>query len=108
MRAIEISACAVGQITFRSPPVSRPTQGAYRDRHERGCGMRWTRCCRLTSGTQRTAKSCGPDVSTLTSTSRWCFRITRGMVARKPDRQGEHEGNRKTIAQGMPAYQANL
>jgi hypothetical protein len=31
-------ACAVGQITFRSPPVSRPIRGAYRDRHER-----WTR-----------------------------------------------------------------
>jgi hypothetical protein len=26
-----------------------------------------------------------------------------GMVTKKPDRQREHEGNRKTIAQGMPA-----
>jgi hypothetical protein len=31
-----------GQITFRTP-ASRPERGAYRDRHERGYGMRWTR-----------------------------------------------------------------
>jgi hypothetical protein len=30
------------------------------------------------------------------------MQITAAMVARKPGRQGEHEGNRKTIAQGMP------
>ena len=28
--------------------------------------------------------------------------ITPAMVARKPGHQGEREGNRKTIAQGMP------
>jgi len=31
------------------------------------------------------------------------FRIPPVMVTRKPDHQGEREGNRKTIAQGMPA-----
>jgi hypothetical protein len=31
------------------------------------------------------------------------LRIALGMVAKKPDHQREHEGNRKTIAQGMPA-----
>jgi hypothetical protein len=30
------------------------------------------------------------------------LRITPGMVAKKPDHQREHEGNRKTVAQGMP------
>ncbi|HEY1630012.1 MAG TPA: hypothetical protein VGF56_01790, partial [Rhizomicrobium sp.] len=28
--------------------------------------------------------------------------LARVMVAKKPGHQGEHEGNRKTIAQGMP------
>jgi len=36
------------------------------------------------------------------------LRITPGMVARKPDRQREHEGNRKTIVQGMPDRLADL
>jgi hypothetical protein len=47
----------------------------------------------------RTAKSWRPDISTLISS----WRISSlAMVARKPDHQGDHEGNRKTIAQGMP------
>jgi hypothetical protein len=30
------------------------------------------------------------------------LRITRGTEATKPGLRGEHEGNRNTIAQGMP------
>jgi hypothetical protein len=47
----------------------------------------------------RTVKSCGLDASTL-ALSRW--NDPPMMVAKKPDHQREHEGNRKTIAQGMP------
>jgi hypothetical protein len=64
--------------------------------------MRWTRYCRLTSGTQRTAKSCGPDASTLVSSGRQCSRIAPVTETTKPDLRGEHEGNRQTIARGMP------
>jgi hypothetical protein len=31
-----------------------------------------------------------------------CRNICVAMVTKKPGRQGEHEGNRKTIVQGMP------
>ena len=48
---------------------------------------------------KRTAKSCGPDASTLVSSWRSDLLAT---VAKEPDHRGEHEGNRKTIAQGMP------
>jgi hypothetical protein len=48
---------------------------------------------------RRTAKSCGPDTPTLVSSWR-SYPLTT--VARKPGRRGEHEGNRKTIARGMP------
>src|SRR5580700_2137029 len=47
----------------------------------------------------RTAKSCGPDASTLASSWR-SYPLTT--VTNKPDHRGEHEGNRKTIARGMP------
>jgi len=39
----------------------------------------------------RTAKSCGPDASTLASSLR---KYPQAMVTRKPDHQGEREGNR--------------
>jgi len=39
----------------------------------------------------RTAKSCGPDLSTLRSSWWRCLRITPMTVARKPDHRGEHE-----------------
>jgi hypothetical protein len=50
----------------------------------------------------RTAKSCGPDSSTLESSWRQCLRIALATVTTKPDHRGEREGNCKTIAQGMP------
>jgi hypothetical protein len=39
----------------------------------------------------RTAKSCGPDASTLASSLRF---ITQATVTTKPDHRGEPEGNR--------------
>jgi hypothetical protein len=46
-------------------------------RHETWCGMRWTRtCCGRTART-RTAKSCGPDASTLASSQREVSRWRR-------------------------------
>jgi hypothetical protein len=47
----------------------------------------------------RTAKSCGSGAPTLASSS-WMNSRTTG--ARKPGPREEHEGNRNTIAQGMP------
>jgi hypothetical protein len=49
---------------------------------------------------KRTAKSCGPDASTL------AFKLTRvisqATVTTKPDHRGERGISRKTIARGMP------
>jgi len=50
----------------------------------------------------RTAKSCGPDASTLASSERQCLRIALAMVTRKPDHQGELEAAVKTVAQETP------
>jgi hypothetical protein len=41
---------------------------------------------------RRTAKSCGPDASTLAFKSRGSIR--EATVTTKPDHRGEHEGNR--------------
>jgi len=49
---------------------------------------------------KRTAKSCGPDASTLAFKSRGD--ICGATVTKKPDRRGEHEISCKTIARGMP------
>jgi hypothetical protein len=51
------------------------------------CGANDERACR------RTAKSWRPDISTLVSTLKK-LTLLLGMVARKPDHQGDHEGNR--------------
>jgi len=47
----------------------------------------------------RTAKSCGPDASTL------AFKLAANAARdgdKKADRRGEHDISRKTIARGMP------
>jgi hypothetical protein len=49
----------------------------------------------------RTAKSCGPDASTLASSS-WEASFSGATVTKKPDRRGEYDISRKTIAWGMP------
>jgi hypothetical protein len=62
--------------------------------------MRWTRRrCADEALLTRTAKSCGPDASTLALSWR-SYPLTT--VTNKPDHRGEHEGTRKTIARGMP------
>jgi len=65
-----------------------------------GCGGRGWRF-RRRRFTSRTAKSCGPDAPTLASTGDDASHHA-GMVTTSPVHQGEHEGNRKTIAQGRP------
>src|SRR6266704_3868155 len=47
----------------------------------------------------RRAKSCGSDAPMLASSLREEAQAT---VSNKPGHRGEHEGNRKTIARGMP------
>jgi len=47
-----------------------PLGGAFRERHGRRGGMRWTLRRARRAMPKRTAKSCGPDASTLVS-SRW-------------------------------------
>ena len=47
----------------------------------------------------RTAKSCGSDAPMLASSLREEAQAT---VSNKPGHRGEHEGNRNTIARGMP------
>src|SRR5258708_1153485 len=90
------------QITSLISP-SRPTRGAYRDRHGR-----WVRDAvdAAASGAHvargrmmllRTVKSCGPDTPTLVSSWRSNLPMT---VAKEPGHRGEHEISRKTIACG--------
>jgi hypothetical protein len=49
---------------------------------------------------KRTAKSCGSDASTLAF--KLADVIPLATVTTKPDHREDHEGNRKTIARGMP------
>ena len=67
--------------------------------------MRWTRACRQTNGIVRGRRS-----RSVLIPRRWyqvgedAFRIAPMTEARKPGLRGDYEGNRKTIAQGMPDY----
>ena len=110
------------QINSRTVPVPAH-RGAFRDRHkrwawdavdaaafcarrDRRAGWRKARERSTASGRgmlQRTAKSCGPDASTLASSLAearsaqpgWTKpSIRKATVAKEPDRRGEHEGNR--------------
>jgi hypothetical protein len=89
-----------GQVETAINRIIPSLKGAFRDRHGRGAGCggrgrRFDECAGL-----RTAKSCGPDASTL------AFKLVAATplatVTNKPDHRGEHEGDRKTIARGMP------
>ena len=89
-----------GKTPLRPRPVPARKRGVSRSSRTLGveCGGRvgaWRR-----NAPTRTAKSCGPDIPTLISNWRQ-FPLMTG--ARKPGPRGDHEGNRKTIAQGMPA-----
>jgi hypothetical protein len=81
------------------PPYPAPLRGAFRERHGRRGGMRRTQRRARRAMLLRTAKSCGPDISTLVSSLR---SFPQATVAKEPDRRGEREVSRKTIARGMP------
>src|SRR6266852_9676766 len=80
-------------------PPSRPTRGAFRDRHD---ALGRNAMDAFVSGAQaqtneqrRTAKSCGPGAATL-ALSLWS--LPQVTVAKKPAHRGEHEVSRKAIA----------
>ena len=82
-------ASGIPQISGLIRPVPFP-RGAYRDRHERGAGLRWTRgaernCLRRRTVPLRTAKLCGPGAPTLALSSRIRLRMT---VAKEPGHRG--------------------
>ena len=62
--------------------------------------MRWTRRCRRRTALKRTAKSCGPDASTLASS--FCGSIRESDGGKKARSPGRARYKRKTIAQGKP------
>ncbi|SHG42487.1 hypothetical protein SAMN05444169_2395 [Bradyrhizobium erythrophlei] len=84
------------QFYIRVVPSHR---GAARDRHGRGTGCGGRVGALDEQRRMRTAKSCGPDASTPASSLRVHSQAT---VTRKPDRRGEYDISRKTIARGMP------
>jgi len=67
-------------------------RGAARDRHGRGAGCDGRGWRFRRRRLRRTAKSCGPDASTL------AFKLAQktvpATVTNKPDHRGDHEGNR--------------
>ena len=74
------------------PLLFRPTGGAYRDRHGRGAGC-GGRGRRFDEGVGLwTAKSRGPDASTLAF--KFAEATLQATVTIKPDHRGEREGNR--------------
>jgi hypothetical protein len=81
----DIFACDVGQITGTSSRIPRFLRGAFRDRHGR-----WAREAMDASGAKdecavtRTAKSCGPDASTLAFKLSTMLRIATATVTRSP------------------------
>ena len=81
------------------PRYPGPHKGAFRDRHERRAGMRWTRVVRLTS-----AQPCGRRSRVVLTPRRWrqvfAERSAQAKVARKPGHLGEREAAVKTIACG--------
>jgi hypothetical protein len=86
---------------FYNPRHPVPLEGRWPSSLTRG-GMRWTRRRDLTK-----RAGCGRRSRVvLTPRRRRQVRerkkLSRVTVTRKPDRRGEHEGNRKTTAQGMP------
>jgi len=90
---------AVETAIERDHPV--PKRGAFRDRHERwyGCGGRQQRARRARGW--RTAKSCGPDASTLASSRR----MIRWRRRQESPISGESTKETvKTTAQGEPEW----
>ena len=75
------------QITFTSPAIPARYRGAFRDRHERRAGMRWTQAVLLTR-----ALSCGRRSRVILTPRRWRqvgernFTDDGGKQARSPGR----------------------
>ena len=87
------------QITFISP-LSCPSERGVGHRHERWDGMRWTQGVLKTKALfLRTEKSCGPDASTLASSS-WEASFLGATVAKKPIAGESTKEAVKTIACG--------
>src|SRR5664279_5043954 len=82
------------QITRISSAIPAHTTGAFRDRHGRRAGMRWTRAALLTR-----ALICGRR-SRVVLTPQWLASSSReasflgATVTTKPDHRGEYEVNR--------------
>jgi hypothetical protein len=73
--------------------TSRPRwRGVSRSSRTLGAGCDGRGSARRRTALTRTAKSCGPDASTLASSRRKQF--PPATVTRKPDHRGEREGNR--------------
>src|SRR6185437_12809647 len=81
-------ACAVGQISGPNPHVSHPQEGRIAIVTDVGRGMRWTCWRARRARPARTAKSCGPDLPTLVSSS--ARRIVERWWLKSPVHQGEH------------------
>jgi hypothetical protein len=79
------------QITFTSSP-SRPTEGRFAVVTDAGRDAVDAGGAADESAGLRTAKSCGPDASTLAFKS--AQETAPVMVTKKPDHRGEREGNR--------------
>ena len=91
-------------------PAIPPARGAFRDRHESWCGLRWTR------GVARRAARCVRSSRVVLSPRRWGQVLsirdfglaaeTRRSIRRRrlksPVLRGERGVSRKAIAQGMP------
>src|SRR5256885_15237758 len=94
------SASAAGQISRITPPVSRRMRGVGH-RHVRAvrCDGRRGRARRTRR--KRTAKSCGSGAAVLALSPREA-KLLRGDGGKKAVLRGEHEVNRKAIAQGRP------
>jgi hypothetical protein len=88
--------------------VSRSQEGRIAIVTDVESGMRWTLHAqarmRRRVGRKRTAKSCGPGLPTLRSSSAGRFAGRRRLTS--PALRGEHEAAVKTIAQGMPDVSA--
>src|SRR5664279_6484495 len=89
------------QITFTSPAIPARYRGAFRDRHERRAGMRWTQAALLTR-----ALSCGRRSRVVLTPRRWRqvgernFTDDGGKQARSPGRARNKP--LKPLRAGMP------
>src|ERR1700685_2646272 len=82
-------AFVVGQITSIFPASRARKEGRIAIVTDVGRGMRWTRDVRRRRALMRTAKPCGPDISTLVSTRDNALHCA-GTATKKPDHRGEH------------------